>query len=128
MIKNESIYNNSISFVNMKAFSYIISALLLIVNMHFTQVYAADQMRESTIMDCNTMCCSSDQSTNNEKPPCCSESYCSIVVNTVHVINYSYSPKIPANKSSIEFLPLVYTYTNFYTLSHTDDFWNPPKV
>ena len=113
----------------MKLFSIIISVLLLVVNMHFTQVYATDQIIENTVMDCSTsMCCTSELPTKTEKPPCCSDSYCSTIVNTVHVINYSYTPKIPTNKNSVEFLPLVYRYTNFYTSSHINDFWNPPKV
>lgn len=113
----------------MKIFSYILTGLLLVVNMHFSHVYATDRFMETNTMDCSIRCCDTEKMPfESEKPNCCSDSFCSLNINSAFAINYTYSPKIPINKNVKEFLPLVYTYTNFYTLSHTDDFWNPPKI
>lgn len=102
----------------------------MVVNIHFTNAYVVDTYAEGTMTECNMKCCSSSSDTHEdkEKTSCCSDAYCTTVITSAHAINYSYSPEIPVNKSVKEFLPLVYNYTNLYTLSHTYDFWNPPKA
>jgi len=113
----------------MKYFSYILTVLLLAVNTHFTHAFVVETSVESTMMECNMKCCNqTDSSGEKEKPNCCSDAYCNTSITSAHAINYSYTPKIPIDRSEKEFLPLVYNYSNFYSLSHTNDFWNPPKV
>lgn len=115
----------------MKFISYILTLLLLVVNMHFTNAYTTDVYMGNKTMECGTVCCSVEDTTSDtdmEKPKCCSDAYCTSLVNAAYAINYSYSPKIPSQVNVKEFLPLVYTYTNLYSLSHIHDFWNPPKV
>lgn len=113
----------------MKFFAYILTILLLVVNMQYTHVYATLPVMEASVVECSTTCCTSEKKAQeSEKPACCADSFCSISMNSAFAINYSYSPEVPQNKTKKEFLPGIYTYTNLYTLSHINDFWNPPKA
>ena len=115
----------------MKFFSYILT-LLLTVNIYFMHGSLVDLYNEDLKTECTTMCCpgerEADEESKQEKPVCCSDAYCTIVIASAHAMNYNYSPEIPKKAHIKEFLPLVYTYTNLYTSSHIYDFWNPPKV
>ncbi len=116
----------------MKFFSYILTILILAVNVHFTKAYPLEMYIGKIPSECTTKCCpnesSSEPSDTSEKPNCCSDAYCVSTVSSAYAINYAYTPEIPENTSVTEFLPLVYTYTNLYTSSHVNDFWNPPKI